>query len=96
MSFEWINESDPPVLQCTGDMGHIECGELREHLLTAAAEGRDLRIDISKVADAGTIFVQLLISARRTAELQGRSWVLQGASDSVQAAFARVAVAEGR
>jgi anti-anti-sigma regulatory factor len=95
MAYEWRNESDPPVLQCTGEMGHIECGELRNELLVAVSDGRDWSLDLSGVTEAGTLFVQLLMSAKLMAESQGRTLSLANVSTPVRSAFERVAVEIG-
>jgi anti-anti-sigma regulatory factor len=95
MSYEWGSESETPVLFCSGEIGHIECGNLRTEILKAIESSQDLNLDLSGVTDAGTMFVQLTISAKIAAEAKGLSMNLLNASASILSAFERTGVEMG-
>lgn len=95
MSFEWRTESDGTVLFCEGEMGHLACEELRTELLLAMDYQRELNIDLSGVTDAGSIFVQVLASSRKTANARELSVNLLNPSPAVESAMQRISVGQG-
>lgn len=95
MSYEWRNESETPVLLCSGELGPIECGELRTELLSAMDAQHDFAIDLAGVNEAGTIFVQLMISARAAAEAKGVAVTVINPSEIASTAFRRISVEMG-
>jgi anti-anti-sigma regulatory factor len=92
MNCEWRDELGKSVLFCSGEMGHIECANLRSELLSAMEKSKPLNIDVSGVTEAGTIFAQVLISTRSTAALRGLSMNLLKPSEAAKGALERIGI----
>ena len=95
MSCETKDLKNKRVLRCAGDLGHLECEEIRKEVLSAFDQHRNLDVDLSRVSEAGTILVQVLLAARRTAAEVGVGFAVSAASDAAKQAFERVGLEVG-
>ena len=76
MAFEWLDSVDGRVLSCSGDLGPVECSELHRELVHATAVEGAIAIDLSRVTEAGTMAIQLVLSAQKTASDLGKAFRL--------------------
>ena len=95
MSFEWREHSGKDVLWLSGEQGHIECGELRTELLSAIDTRQEVILDMSNISEAGTIFVQLVLSAKKQAASKGITLRVADPSLAATTAFERVGLSAG-
>lgn len=73
------------VLRLAGGLGICETEQLHRTLVEALNKASSLTLDLSEVETCDTAALQLLYSARITAERSGKSIKIQGASQPVLA-----------
>ncbi|MGY2052873.1 STAS domain-containing protein [Methylobacterium sp. JK268] len=83
-------------LALTGPCGLKAAEALRETLIAALAEGGPLDIDGAGVERADIAFVQLLVSAQRTARARGGALRVTNLPDEASAVFLRAGVDPAR
>jgi len=83
---EW---EDKILLKAEGAISIYETASLREELLSYLEENNELILDLSGVSECDTAGIQLLCSARITAEQEGLVFDVTGASESVIDAMTR-------
>jgi len=67
-------------LKISGDISVYEVRELRDELIAHLKAHSELTLDLSEVTDCDTAGVQLLYSARITAESEDKPFLIRGAS----------------
>jgi anti-sigma B factor antagonist len=78
------------ILKVTGPMTIYEAGDLRKAFLEGFEEPGGLILDLAAVVECDTAGIQLLCSARATAETENRPFRIEAASDAVRDALAAV------
>lgn len=73
------------VLKLAGELGIYETGQLHQTLVDALNKASSLTLDLSEVEACDASALQLLYSARITAERSGKSIKIRGASQPVLA-----------
>jgi anti-anti-sigma factor len=68
----------PLELALAGELTIYSANDLRNLLVTALDQARDVRIDLGEVSDIDTAGLQLLLVARRELTQQGHRLLLQG------------------
>lgn len=81
----------PFVLACEASATLSNATELRARLVEALDRSDSVLVDLSEVEDLDMTFVQLLVSARKSAERSGKGLSV-GASESSKEAIARASV----
>ncbi|MFP4033156.1 MAG: STAS domain-containing protein [Desulfococcaceae bacterium] len=76
------------VLKVAGSMTIYEAGDLRAAFLEEFAANGGLVLDLEAVSECDTAGVQLLCSARVTAETETRTFRIEAVSSAVQDALA--------
>jgi len=74
-------------IKLPGQLDMSVLADLKEELVSAAADARSLRIDGSAVERASTPAIQLIIATARAFEADGRSFVLGAPSQTLIAAL---------
>lgn len=80
------------LLKIEDAMSVYEAAVVRERLMACLDNCDGLSLDLSELKDCDIAGVQLLYSAKRTAEDQGKYFKVAGASDSVVDALARAGI----
>lgn len=81
--------SDSHSLRLSGDCGLRAIRALRDELAAALAASSAVEIDCANAERIDLSFVQLFVSAARTARVEGKRVALTNLSEAAQAAFAR-------
>ena len=74
---------DKILLKAKDAISVYEAASLREELLSYLKENNELILDLSEVTECDTAGIQLLCSARITAEQEGMAFELTSVSDPV-------------
>lgn len=78
------------VIKIEGSMSAYKVGDLKDRLLTGFTNHQGVILDINGVTECDTLGIQLLLSARKTAEKLNKTFNLTGDSQSVQDMLTRV------
>ncbi len=70
--------SDRETVKWNGNAGIEQAHALQESLLQAFEKSSDVRLDISEVEDIDITGIQIVISARKEAEKQGKLFYITG------------------
>ncbi|MDM8549210.1 STAS domain-containing protein [Desulfobacterales bacterium HSG2] len=89
MGFIKQEREEKTLLKAEGAISIYEAASLREYLLSYLKENNELVLDLSEVSECDTAGVQLLCSARITAEQEGMVFEVTGASGPVIDAMTR-------
>jgi anti-anti-sigma regulatory factor len=73
--------SSAAVIRCTGDVGLRTCDATHAALTAALATHDEVVVDCTEARDVDVGFVQMLISARRTADASGQRLRLSAPAD---------------
>lgn len=87
-SSEFSTESAAGELRISGTVDTYGAARLREELLRAFAEHAALTVDLSAVEACDFTAIQLLCSARRSAQEVARPFAVTGVSEAVRRACA--------
>lgn len=82
-----VSEVKEDTLHLASDIGNSAGSQLQESLQEAVQNLKPVRINASQVTQIGTVAVQLMISASKSAKDQGSHLRLVGASEKFIAAF---------
>ena len=85
---ELYPQTEATHLSLSGELTIYSVHELRNLLLTALDENRDIDIDMSEVSEVDTAGLQLVLIAQRDAEAQGRRLRISGCHPEVREALA--------
>ncbi len=77
-------------LKIEGALSVYEVAELREKILAYLEKNKELILDLDEVTECDTAGIQLLYSARKTAEEEGKTFTVTSASDPVFEAITRI------
>ena len=72
------------VMKIEGALSAYEVGDLKNRLLTGFTNHQGIILDINGVIECDTLGIQLLLSARKTAEKLDKTFNVTGDSQSVQ------------
>lgn len=72
------------VMKIEGSLSAYEVGALKDRLLTGFADHQGIILDINGVTECDSLGIQLLLSARKTAEKLNKSFNLTGDSPALQ------------
>ncbi|WP_289023329.1 STAS domain-containing protein [Desulfobacter postgatei] len=78
------------VMKIEGSLSAYDVGELRNRLLTGLTNYQGIVFDINGVTDCDTLGVQLLLSAKKTADKLNKTFHITGYSQSIQDAVTGV------
>ncbi len=95
MDFEKEEKDGQAILKIKGALSIYEAASLREELAACLDQYQGLTIDLNEVSDCDTAGLQLLCSARRTAENAGKAFALTGTPEPVHEALSRVGLDPG-
>ena len=84
-----------PVLPIEGGLTVYEALPLKDQLLAVLEQGQGLRLDLSGVSEIDGAGVQLLLAARREAQVRGQAFALLQPSPVVREALALVRIQTG-
>jgi len=77
-------------LKIEGSLSVYEVAELREKILAYLEKNKDMILDLEEVTECDTAGIQLLYSARKIAEEEGKTFTVTSASDPVFEAITRI------
>lgn len=72
------------VMKIEGSLSAYEVGYLKDRLLRGFANHQGIILDINGVTECDTLGIQLLLSARKTAEKLNKTFNVTGDSQAVQ------------
>ncbi|EIM63860.1 MAG: STAS domain-containing protein [Desulfobacter postgatei] len=78
------------VMKIEGSLSAYDVGELKNRLLTGLTNYQGIVFDINGVTDCDTLGVQLLLSAKKTADKLNKTFHITGYSQSIQDAVTGV------
>lgn len=78
------------VMKIEGSLSAYDVGNLKDRLLTGLINHQGIILDISGVTECDTLGIQLLLSARKTAEKLNKTFNVTGGSQAVQDAVTGV------
>lgn len=78
------------VMKIEGSLSVYKVGDLKDRLLTGFANHQGVILDINGVTECDTLGIQLLLSARKTAEKLNKTFNVTGDSQSFQDALTGV------
>ena len=78
------------VMKIEGSLSAYEVGDLKNRLLTGFTNYQGIILDVNGVIECDTLGIQLLLSARKTAEKLNKTFNVTGDSQSVQDAVTGV------
>lgn len=71
------------VMKIEGSLSAYEVGDLKDRLLTGFIDHQGIFLDINGVTECDTLGIQLLLSAKKTAEKLNKSFNVTGDSSAV-------------
>lgn len=78
------------VMKIEGSLSAYDVGELKDRLLKGLTNYQGIVFDINGVTDCDTLGVQLLLSAKKTADKLNKTFNITGYSQSIQDAVTGV------
>lgn len=81
-------DTEATQLTLSGELTIYSVHELRELLLRAIDENRDIDVDMSEVSEVDTAGLQLVLLARREVEARGQQLRISGCDSEVREALA--------
>ncbi|WP_035237343.1 STAS domain-containing protein [Desulfobacter vibrioformis] len=72
------------VIKIEGSLSAYNAGDIKDRLLTGFTNHQGVILDINGVTECDTLGIQLLLSARKTAEMLNKTFNVTGDSPSVQ------------
>jgi len=80
------------TLKLEGNLTIYEVGALRENLLSALKDVNHLEIDMVEISECDTSGLQVLCSAKKTADKEGKRILLEGISKAIEDAMIKTGI----
>ena len=79
---EGLSERGSDTVVMTGSLGIRDAGSIRDRLTKLVSDGAPVRVDVGGLTSLDTSIVQILIAAKRSADLSDSAFEIQGAAQS--------------